>query len=80
VVHVVGQPEAQFGGHPARAVSAEGLRMDLGNEVSQLAIGEHPLSRVRMSMPLGKNADPDSFIVREHAATGRSAHRSTMKA
>jgi hypothetical protein len=27
-----------------------------------------------------KNADRDTFIVQQHAATGRSAHRSAMKA
>ena len=50
VVHVATEPETQLGGHPAGAVGAEALLVNLDNEVAQLAVGEHLVCRIRLSM------------------------------
>jgi hypothetical protein len=54
VVHLTTQPEPQLGGHPAGAVGAEALLVDLDDEVTQFAVGEHPRRRVRLSVPPGE--------------------------
>jgi hypothetical protein len=80
VVHLTPKAEPQLGGHPGHAIGAEGLLMDLGDQVAELTVGDLPWRRVRLLLPPRINAERDTFIVVQHASTGRSAHRSTMKA
>jgi len=53
VVHLATEPEAQLRGHPAGAVGAEALLVDLGDEVTEFAVGEHPLGRIRLGVTPG---------------------------
>jgi hypothetical protein len=50
VVHVTAKAQPELGGHPAGAVGAEALLVDLGDEVTEFAVGEHPRRRVRLGV------------------------------
>jgi hypothetical protein len=54
VVHLTTQPGPELGSHPAGAVGAEALLVNLDHEVAEFAVGEHPRRGVRLRVPPGE--------------------------
>lgn len=67
VVHLTTESEAQLGGHPPGAIGAEALLVDLGDEVCEFALGEHPRCRVGLAVTPGVKRRPGHL----HRATAR---------
>jgi hypothetical protein len=51
VVHLTAKPEPQLGGDAARPVCAEALVVDLGDQLAEFGVGEHPGGRVGLAVP-----------------------------